>query len=558
MAIKAIMLRKRLDVLQGQLAPLTEKDAEMETRERELETAATEASTSEELDAVNELVTAFEQERSAHVAERDRISAEIQAVEQELQAEEQRQAEAASRPAENHNTNNEGENNMEFNIRSLPMGRRAIDAIPADLRSRILGQQDVKDFLQRMREMKGQQRSISGGELLIPVVLVDMIAQNLYRYSKLLRRVRLRNVAGTTRQTVMGVIPEAVWTEARAALNQLDLTVGAVTMDGYKVGGFIPVCNALLEDSDIDLAGYVVEAFAEAIGLAVDKAILYGTGVKMPLGIVTRLAQTAEPAGYPADAPAWVDLHTSNVISINNSLTGADFWAALVVAAGNTFTKYSRGEQFWAMNSKTYAKLKSKVITFTASGDVAANVFGYLPVITGDVEILEFMPDNDIVGGYGDLYLFAQREGMSIEASREAMFIQDNTVFRGKIRADGMPVVAGAFVAMNIAGSSPTTVATFAADTANDADLQSLAVGSETLSPTFDPATQSYAITASGASGAVTAIPAQNGAQVGITYNDKNVINGGTITFATGTKNLVVTVKNGNAVKTYTVAITKS
>ena len=557
MAIKAIMLRKRIDMLQAQLAPLTEKDPEFEARERELEEATAEAKTPEEFDTLEEEANAFEEQRAAHVAERDRIAAEIKAAEEELAAEEQRQAEAARRPAENHNEN-EGENKMEFDLRSLPMGRRAIDALPADLRARVLGQQDVKDFLQRLRDMKGQNRSISGGDLLIPVVLVDMIAQNLYRYSKLLRRVRLRNVAGTTRQTILGVIPEAVWTEACAALNQIDLTVGAVTVDGYKVGGYIPVCNALLEDSDIDLAGYVVEAFAEAIGLAVDKAILYGTGVKMPLGIVTRLAQTSEPAGYPADAPAWIDLHTSNVISISNSLTGADFWAALVVAAGNTFTKYSRGEQFWAMNSKTYAKLKSKVITFTATGDVAANVFGYLPIVGGDVEILEFMPDNDIVGGYGDLYLFAQREGMAIESSREAMFIQDNTVFRGKLRADGMPVVAGAFVAMNIAGSSPTTVATFAADTANDADLQSMVVGSETLSPTFDPATQSYAITASGASGAVTAIPAQNGAQVGITYNDKNVNNGGTITFATGTKNLVVTVKNGNAVKTYTVAITKS
>lgn len=558
MAIKAIMLRKRLDVLNGQLAPLTEKDAEFDTRERELETAVAEATTQEELDTVNEMADTFEQERSAHVAERDRISAEIQAVEQELAAEEQRQAEAARRPAENHNIENREENSMDLDIRSLPIERRAIDAIPSELRTRIMGQQDVKDFLQRVRDLKGQTRSVSGGELLIPVVLVDLIAQNMYRYSKLLRRVRLRNVAGTTRQTVMGTIPEAVWTEACAALNELNLAASAVTLDGYKVGGFIPVCNALLEDSDINLAGYIVEAFAEAIGLAVDKAILYGTGNKMPMGIVTRLAQTSQPAGYPADAPAWVDLHTSNIIQISNSLTGADFWAALVVAAGNTFTKYSRGEQFWAMNSKTYAKLKSKVITFTASGDVVANVFGYLPVVTGDVEILEFMPDNDIVGGYGDLYLFAQREGMSIEASREAMFIQDNTVFRGKLRADGAPVIAGAFVAMNINGSAVTTVMDFAADTANEADLQSLAVGSETLSPTFDADTLSYAITASGASGAVNAVPVAPGAKLEITYNDKTVLPGGTITFVTGTKNLVVTVKNGNAVKVYTVTIAKS
>ena len=187
-----------------------------------------------------------------------------------------------------------------------------------------------------------------------------------------------------------------------------------------------------------------------------------------------------------------------------------------------------------------------------------ANVFGYLPVVTGDVEILEFMPDNDIVGGYGDLYLFAQREGMSIEASREAMFIQDNTVFRGKLRADGAPVIAGAFVAMNINGSAVTTVMDFAADTANEADLQSLAVGSETLSPTFDADTLSYAITASGASGAVNAVPVAPGAKLEITYNDKTVLPGGTITFVTGTKNLVVTVKNGNAVKVYTVTIAKS
>lgn len=119
------------------------------------------------------------------------------------------------------------------------------------------------------------------------------------------------------------------------------------------------------------------------------------------------------------------------------------------------------------MNSKTYALLKSKAITFTASGDVVSNVFGVLPIINGDIDILEFMPDGDIIGGYGDLYLWAQRSGMSLEASREVQFIQDNTVFRGKERADGMPIVPAAFVAINIAGSTPTTEMTFAGDEAN-------------------------------------------------------------------------------------------
>src|SRR5699024_7059337 len=201
------------------------------------------------------------------------------------------------------------------------------------------------------------------------------------------------------------------------------------------------VCNSLLEDtvSNLDLASWIIEMLSEAIGLAEDKAILYGKGsaAHMPLGIVTRLAQDSQPAGYPANAPAWVDLSDTNIIKIDGtSLTGAQFWSQLALAAGNTFTRYSRGNQFWAMNSKTYAQLKSKLITFTATGDIVANLFGTLPIVNGDIDILEFIPDGDIIGGYGDLYLWAQRSGSTIEMSRECQFIQDNTVFKGKERAD--------------------------------------------------------------------------------------------------------------------------
>lgn len=46
--------------------------------------------------------------------------------------------------------------------------------------------------------------------------------------------------------------------------------------------------------------------------------------------------------------------------------------------------------------------------------------------------------------------MFAVRGGMTIEQSREVQFIQDNTVFKGKMRADGMRVIAGAFVAITL------------------------------------------------------------------------------------------------------------
>ena len=554
MALKTIMLRRSIDLKKAQLEELREKDADFLTREAELEAAIAEAGTEDEQAAVGAAVDQYDADKKAHEDAKSVLSHEIAGLENDLVEEEK------SNPV---NTNNIAERSKptmtnDIDIRALPRNKRAFDALPMEMRSFILAQDETKNFLAQLRSMKGQQRGVTGAELTIPTVVLDLISENMYRYSKLLNRVRVRNVSGPSRQTIAGVVPEAVWTEMCAAINELTFAFNQVTLDGYKVAGFVPVCNSILEDNDVNLAGWIVEMLSESIGLAVDKAILYGKGAasKMPLGIVTRLAQQSKPGDYPANAPEWVDLHTTNIQQIAANKTGAEFWAELQLAAGNTFTRYSRGNQFWAMNSKTYALLKSKAITFTASGDVVANVYGVLPIITGDIDVLEFMPDGDIVGGYGDLYLFAQRSGMTVESSREVQFIQDNTVFKGKQRADGMPVIPGAFVAININGSAVTTAIDFAADTANDADLQDIT--GLTLAPAFSADVTTYAATVTAASNAVTATSRNSAARVALSYNGKNVKNGDSVTWASGATPLTITVTNGNAVKVYTVTVTKS
>lgn len=567
MALKILMLRSKMDRLNKELETLREKDAEFATREAELEQAVNEAATEEEEKVVADNVDQFEGEKQAHDERKSALEQEINEIEGQIKEIEAnaptRGNNSTTNPESKHNERRETNKMNIANIRSLPKSQRVFDALSGEQRQAILADDTMQKFLGELRSMKGQQRAVSGAELTIPVVMLDLIAENMYRYSKLLNRVRVRNVRGEARQTIAGTVPEAVWTEMCGAINELSFVFNQITLDGYKVAGFVPVCNSILEDNDVNLAGWIVEMLSEAVGLAMDKAILYGKGAasKMPLGIVTRLAQTAQPSDYPANAPAWVDLHTSNVIKIDGTTsTGAEFWAQLMEAIGNTYTRYSRGEMFWAMNSKTYAKLRSKLITFTATGDVVANLYGTLPVITGNVDVLEFIPDGDIIGGYGDLYLLALRSGMTIESSREVQFIQDNTVFKGKQRADGMPVIPGAFVAININNVNVTTAMDFAADTANDAQLSALSIGSETLSPTFSATTYSYTVTASTASDKIEATAAAAGAQVTINYNGANVRNGGTVTWeADGTAHpLTITVKQGNAVRVYTVNVTKA
>lgn len=571
MALKALLLGQQLRLKEAEFEKLREKNAEFEARETELTKAIEEVETDEQRSAMEALISEFDAARSAHNDAVAEMESEIAQLRSELEKLEAHEPPGPAKNGTEQKDERKDTNMNHINIRSLPMNQRAFDAVfqTAQERTAVVEQGDVKEFLGQIRSLIANKRSVTGAQLTVPITFLDIIAENMYRYSKLMNRVRVRSVRGESRQTVAGLVPEAVWEGCCDALNELNFVFSQIDMLCNKVGGYVLLCNALKEESDVDLAAILIEMISESIGYAKDKAILYGKGqaFKMPLGIVTRLAQENKPDSYPVDAPAWTDLHTSNIKSLSAALTGAAFWAALAEATGNTITRYSRGEQFWAMNSKTYNLLKSKAITFTATGDVVSNVFGVLPIINGDIDVLEFMPDGDIVGGYGDLYLWAQHAGMEIgtDMAGYTLRVKDSTLFWGKERADGQPIIASAFVAINIAGSSPTTSMTFAGNSANDATLESLTVGALTLSPTFDPDVQTYAADApNGTSSAViTAMPAQADAEVSITITagttTKKVVNGGAAAaLAVGANVIDITIKKGNATVVYTVTVTRA
>ena len=335
-------------------------------------------------------------------------------------------------------------------------------------RAAFVAREDVQGFITRIRAFKGQQRAVSGAELAIPDVMLQLLRDNLNRYSKLVSKISIKPVSGKARQTIAGTIPEGVWTEATGKLNELALTFNQIEVDGYKVGGYIPIANSTLEDSDINLVSEIMDAIGQAIGYAIDKAIVFGTGVKMPLGIATRLAMTTEPSDWDENGPAFTDLHTTHILHFDpTSMTAEAFFAALVLDLSVAAPNYAVGGTFWAMNRATRMKLLSKCITFNAAGALVAGANGTMPIEGGDIVELPFMSDNDIIGGFGSLYLLAERAGANIAMSEHVKFIEDQTVFRGTARYDGKPVFGEGFVAINIANTAPTMTKAFASDEAN-------------------------------------------------------------------------------------------
>lgn len=560
--LKALMLKRRIDAKQDELNKLLETEKTLQSRSEEIESAIEETKTDEEMEAVEQEIQSYESELADNEQKKQEILSAIAQLQSELAELEN------DNPINDEATNEDRKSKGVYEVRSMsnlqirtaPKNVKALDLLNKEQRTALMEKDEVKAFVNAIRTSAKEKRDIQGGSLTIPVEFLELISENLYRYSRLMDKVRVRNVNGEARQTIGGTVPEAVWTEMCGAINELTITFNQVTVDGYKVAGFIPVCNSLLEDSDIDLSAEIIEMLSEACGLAIDKAILYGKGAssKMPMGIVTRLAETEKPSGYPTNAPAWVDLHTTNIITLDATLTGAEFWSKLILATSATGNRYARGEMFWAMNSKTKAMLQSKAVTFTSTGAIVAGVAETLPIVTGDIVVLEFMADGDIVGGYGDLYLLAQRGALSVEYDRSVQFIQDNTVFKGKQRVDGLPVIAQGFVAININGATPTTAMVFAGDDANNALLNELSLGGETLAPVFDATVTTYTVSATNASDTISATAENKDAKVTIAYNGKNIRNGGTVTYIDGTNPITVTVANGNAKLVYTINVTKA
>lgn len=455
--LKALMIKRSLDAKRAELAALIEKDAEFQTREAELEQAIgeVEPGNDEQETAVNAEIEAFDSDKTAHDQAKAKLSADIADLEGQLD-EIERGAPAPKNPEKKNAEKVRGDTTMEI--------REKFFGLDMQQRSEFFQRQDVGEFLTRVRAAMKEKRAITGADLTIPTVVLELIRQNIMEYSKLYKHVRVRAVPGKARQNVMGLMPEGVWTEMCAALNELDLTFAGVEVDGYKVGGYIAVCNATLEDSDVALASEIITALGQAIGLALDKAILYGkgSGSKMPMGVVTRLVQTVDPSDPKTSIP-WKDLHESNVISVTGK-TDAALFKAIIEASGAANSEYSRGSKFWVVNEKTRTKLLANSVSINAAGAIVAGVNGEMPVIGGALEVLNFMPDDVIVGGYGDLYLLAERAGAAMAQSNQAKFIEDQTVFKGTARYDGLPVIAEGFVAIGINGNTPDATMTFAGE----------------------------------------------------------------------------------------------
>lgn len=486
MPLKVLELRSQLDAaiiaanayrdnkpdFAAKRTALKVRQDELDKRNAELPDDAPDSVRAEIDSAVTQLeadAAALDAEESGYTAEQERLDGIVADLNRQIaEIEKRNEPDPAPEPAQN---------NTKEVIYNMPRFRSAALRTREAL-EKFMTREDSKRFIQTVQALGNQGRSVENLDKTMPDSWLDVLHEELPGASKLLKYVRYRKIKGTGRQPMTGAVPEAVWIGACDHLNASSLGFNDVEYDVYAVGAYIKIPKIYLaSDSVVDLGAEIMDGLINAIGVGADKAILYGTNVKMPLGVVTRLAQTSEPTDESISYP-WEDLHSTNIITIAADKTGANFFYELALAK-----KALKKKRFptphgivWCMNSTTHAAVDAEA-TLANVLAVGTNQDGtdYMPILKGVVEELDFIPDNNIVVGFFDLYGYGDREGGEVDNSDIPFFLENARVYKAVAYADGMPLCPSAFAVIGIGGTNPTTVLSFQPDYANT-DLNTLTV----------------------------------------------------------------------------------
>lgn len=464
MAIKTILLRKKISEAKNGIDALKKSREEIETRRADIATRESEIVAA--IEEINENST--EEERKAVEESADAIEKEIAAVEADATETDAKIADLEKEVEEMERDLSEIEKQQERTVPPLPAAEdpaktkkksggkksmlkcRSLRNMTIAERTELVERDDTQKMLAEIRALITNKRGLVGGAYTISDTIVGLIREDIMEYSKLYKHCRVISLSGKGREIVMGTSPEAFWEECCDPIYELEQALTQVEIDCYKVAGFVPLCNAMIEDSDIDLLDEIMVSILQAIGLALDKAILYGTGVKMPTGVVTAVNDDDV-------------VKLTNIIKISAAdSVGVKLFQSLVKAGGKTANNYARGEKVWTMNDGTYTTLLSESLSINASGAIVAGIDGRFPVGGGVIEVLNFIPNDNIITGYFDLYVLGERKGMTIDTSEHVRFIQDQTVIRGRARYDGKPAIVKAFAVIGINNTDPATEITFA------------------------------------------------------------------------------------------------
>ncbi|PTY77358.1 phage capsid protein [Heyndrickxia sporothermodurans] len=304
----------------------------------------------------------------------------------------------------------------------------------ADRGGYVLTSQETK-FYNEVIANKG----FAGVEELVPATVINRVFEELERDHELLKAIDFTNTTATTEWILKnGDVNPAFWGKLTDSIKEkIDDGFKVIKTNLYKLSAFIPVAKSMLDLGPTWLDKYVRTVLAEAMAIALEEAVVNGTGKDQPIGMLKDLNGAVVDGVYP-------DKAAKAITDFKPITLGKEVMYPLTHDGKRKVTNV-----LLVVNPADYwAKIFPATTVLTQNGTY---VYGVLPIPATIVQSVS-VPVGKMIAGVSKDYFLGVGSTRQIEVAKELRILEDEDVYVTKQYANGQPKDNDAFLVFDISG----------------------------------------------------------------------------------------------------------
>lgn len=278
-----------------------------------------------------------------------------------------------------------------------------------------------------------------GTEKLLPATVFERVFEYLRAEHPLLAEINFQNTTGATEWVTRNTDAEAAWWGALTAAitKKLEASFKKERVELYKLSAYVPVCKAMLDLGPEWLDRFVRELLSESLAIALELAIVAGTGKEQPIGMIKNLAGAVVDGVYPDKAAIALE-------DLKPDTLGTKVMAPLTKGGKRAVPKV-----LLVVNPLDYwGKIFPATTFLSATGTY---VHGILPIPASVVQSVA-VPAGKMIAGMAKDYFMGVGSAQKIEYSDHYKFLEDERTYIAKQYANGKPIDNESFLVFDISG----------------------------------------------------------------------------------------------------------
>ncbi|NEZ47968.1 phage major capsid protein [Clostridium niameyense] len=279
----------------------------------------------------------------------------------------------------------------------------------------------------------------NGIEELMPKTVIDRVFEDLEKEHPLLSKIDFINTTGITEWITRTKDVEAAWWGPLAdeIKKKLDNGFKKEKTNLFKLSAYIPVTKSMLDLGPQWLDKFVRAMLGESMAIALELAIVAGTGKEQPIGMIKSLTKPVSDGVYD-------DKDAVKLTDFKPATLGKEVMAPLTKKG----TRNVSGVIMVVNPMDYWSKIFGLTTFLTQNGTY---VYGVMPIPVDIVQSVA-MPVGKMSVGRAKDYFMGIGSSQKIEYSDQYHFLEDERVYLAKQYGNGKPKDDDSFLVFDISG----------------------------------------------------------------------------------------------------------